>query len=143
MSLSGALQKAIAVRFSPWFMCLQLNCLFTAVTICQYVCLSVTLGPWEPSGSLHARSNVLTASYLSSAPNSAAPGRRGAIRRNTPCHPFCYYAERCCKHGLLFVFGSILVSVSWLLTQRSQVRFPALPDFPSSSGSGTGSTQPL
>jgi hypothetical protein len=32
---------------------------------------------------------------------------------------------------------------SWLLTQRSRVRFPALPDFLSSSGSGTGSTQPL
>ena len=26
--------------------------------------------------------------------------------------------------------------------QRSRVRFPALPDFLSSSGSGTGSTQP-
>jgi hypothetical protein len=32
---------------------------------------------------------------------------------------------------------------SWLLTPRSQVRFPALPDFLSRSGSGTGSTQPL
>jgi hypothetical protein len=32
---------------------------------------------------------------------------------------------------------------SWLLTQRSRVRFPALPDFLSSSGSGTGSTQLL
>jgi hypothetical protein len=32
---------------------------------------------------------------------------------------------------------------SWLLTQSSPVRFPALPDFLSSSGSGTGSTQPL
>jgi hypothetical protein len=31
---------------------------------------------------------------------------------------------------------------SWLLTQRSRLRFPALPDFLSSSGSGTGSTQP-
>jgi hypothetical protein len=31
----------------------------------------------------------------------------------------------------------------WLLTQRSRVRFSALPDFLSSSGSGTGSTQPL
>jgi hypothetical protein len=31
---------------------------------------------------------------------------------------------------------------SWLLTQRSQVRFPWLPDYLSSSGSGTGSTQP-
>ena len=30
----------------------------------------------------------------------------------------------------------------WLQIQRSWVRFPALPDFLSSSGSGTGSTQP-
>jgi hypothetical protein len=32
---------------------------------------------------------------------------------------------------------------SWLLTQRSRVRFPAIPDFLSSSGSGTVSTRPL
>jgi hypothetical protein len=32
---------------------------------------------------------------------------------------------------------------TWLQTQRSRVRFPALPNFLSSSGSGTGSTQPL
>jgi hypothetical protein len=31
---------------------------------------------------------------------------------------------------------------SWLLTQRSRVRFPAIPHFLSSSVSGTGSTQP-
>jgi hypothetical protein len=31
---------------------------------------------------------------------------------------------------------------SSLHIQRSRVRFPALPDFMSSSGSGTGSTQP-
>jgi hypothetical protein len=31
---------------------------------------------------------------------------------------------------------------SWLVTQRSRVPFPALPDFLSSGGSGTGSTQP-
>ena len=30
----------------------------------------------------------------------------------------------------------------WLQIERSWVRFPALPDFLSSSGSGTGSTQP-
>ena len=30
----------------------------------------------------------------------------------------------------------------WLQIQRSQVRSPALPDFLSSSGSGTGSTKP-
>jgi hypothetical protein len=32
---------------------------------------------------------------------------------------------------------------SWLQTQRFCVQFPALPDFLSISGSGTGSTQPL
>jgi hypothetical protein len=32
---------------------------------------------------------------------------------------------------------------SWLLTQRSRIRFLALPQFLSSSGCGTGSTQPL
>jgi hypothetical protein len=31
---------------------------------------------------------------------------------------------------------------SWLQTQRFRIRFPALPDFLRSSGSGTGSTQP-
>ena len=31
---------------------------------------------------------------------------------------------------------------SWLQIQRSRVRSPALPDFLSSSGTGTGSTQP-
>jgi hypothetical protein len=31
---------------------------------------------------------------------------------------------------------------SWLQIQRSRVRFPALPAFLRSSGSGTGSTQP-
>ena len=30
----------------------------------------------------------------------------------------------------------------WLQIQRSRIRSPALPDFLSSSGSGTGSTQP-
>jgi len=30
----------------------------------------------------------------------------------------------------------------WLQIQRSRLRFPALPDFLSSSGSGTGSTEP-
>jgi hypothetical protein len=32
---------------------------------------------------------------------------------------------------------------SWLQIQRSRVRIQALPDFPSSGGSGTGSGQPL
>ena len=53
---------------------------------------------------------------------------------------------------LLFFFDDCLLSWGpplwssgqsfWLQIQRSRVRFPALPDFLSSSGSGTGSTQP-
>ena len=35
-----------------------------------------------------------------------------------------------------------LSAMCWSLCQRSRVRFPALPEFLSSSGSGTGSTQP-
>jgi hypothetical protein len=42
------------------------------------------------------------------------------------------------KYVLLFSLMS-----SWLLTQRSRVRFPALPNCLRSSGSGTESTQPL
>jgi hypothetical protein len=48
--------------------------------------------------------------------------------------------------------GNVLICVfllwssgqtSWLQIQRSLVRFPALPDFMSSSESGTGSTPPM
>jgi hypothetical protein len=35
-----------------------------------------------------------------------------------------------------------LVESSWLQIQRSRVRYPELPNFLRSSGSGTGSTQP-
>ena len=64
-----------------------------------------------------------------------------------------------CKWEKLISYGDILVLVVifsyiyipplwssgqsfWLQIQRSRVRSPALPDFLSSSGSGTGSTQP-
>ena len=55
------------------------------------------------------------------------------------------------KYRLTFVrrgFGNVFMFLwssgqsFWLQIQRSRVRFPALPDFLSSSGSGTGSTQP-
>jgi hypothetical protein len=54
----------------------------------------------------------------------------------------------CCKHLLHHVTHNRppLCSSgqsSWLQTHRSRVRFPTLPDFLLSSGSGTGSTQPL
>jgi hypothetical protein len=42
--------------------------------------------------------------------------------------------------GVVYAVKWSSVQSSWLLTQRSRVRFPALPDFLSSSGSGTGST---
>ena len=50
--------------------------------------------------------------------------------------------------NLCILYRLILVSLwssgqsFWLQIQRSRVRSPALPDFLSSSGSGTGSTQP-
>jgi hypothetical protein len=53
-------------------------------------------------------------------------------------------------HSLLILTVSLLVipplwssgQSVWLQIQRSRVRFPAVPDFLRSSGSGTGSTQP-
>ena len=45
----------------------------------------------------------------------------------------------------IYIYGLPLWSSGqsfWLQIQRSRVRSPALPDFLSSSGSGTGSTQP-
>ena len=52
----------------------------------------------------------------------------------------------------LYIYISIYITVGpplwstgqsfWLQIQRSRVRFPALPDFLSGSGSGTGYTQP-
>ena len=46
----------------------------------------------------------------------------------------------CLKHLVLSLWSS--GQSFWLQIQRSRVRSPALPDFLSSSGSGTGSTQP-
>jgi hypothetical protein len=50
------------------------------------------------------------------------------------------------KMGALYLHSPPLWSSgqsSWLQTQRSPVRFPALPDFLRSNGSRTGSSQPL
>jgi hypothetical protein len=49
------------------------------------------------------------------------------------------------NQGMSVVDGPLLWysgQSSWILTQRPRVRFQALPDFLSSSGSGVGSTQP-
>jgi hypothetical protein len=42
----------------------------------------------------------------------------------------------------MYLFLYIIKYFFWLQIQRSRVRFPALPDFLRSSGSGTGYTQP-
>ena len=63
---------------------------------------------------------------------------------------YCSIRERCLMFVRYFapatcVFGPPLWSSGqsfWLQIQRSRVRSPALPDFLSSSGSGTESTQP-
>ena len=55
------------------------------------------------------------------------------------------YSTFAIKFGNFKGFGPPLWSSGqsfWLQIQRSRVRSPALPDFLSSSGSGTGSTQP-
>ena len=52
------------------------------------------------------------------------------------CHKFSDYTS-CIRPPLWSSDQSF-----WLQIQRSRVRSPALPDFLSSSGSGTGSTQP-
>jgi hypothetical protein len=61
--------------------------------------------------------------------------------------PLCRQPALFCYKTLEFlIFRPPLWSsgqTSLLLTQRSRVWFPALPDFLSSSGSGTGPTQPL
>ena len=44
------------------------------------------------------------------------------------------------RNNFTFIVGNC--QSFWLQIQRSRVRFPALPDFLSSSGSGKGSTQP-
>jgi hypothetical protein len=49
----------------------------------------------------------------------------------------------CAEKETDFLVLSLRGQSSWLLTHRSQVRFPALLDFLSSSGSRMGSTQPL
>ena len=62
-----------------------------------------------------------------------------------------YNKKRLYKYIYLFIYKYIYIfrpplwssgQRFWLQIQRSRVRFPALPDFLSGSGSGTGSTQP-
>ena len=56
-------------------------------------------------------------------------------------HPFTYFTKRSLWWSLRPPLWSSGQSF-WLQIQRSRVQFPALPDFLSSSGSGTGSTHP-
>jgi hypothetical protein len=95
-----------------------------------------------------------------SSPNVGAMSQGGAVRRlNTwkthtqtfPCVHWWYIATSAvsrqghCRDILSRVLVTALWCTgqsSWPQFQKSRVRFPALPDFLRSSGSGTGSTQP-
>jgi hypothetical protein len=54
--------------------------------------------------------------------------------REHTCRPVTHQSDRLC---------GLVVRLPGLQTQRSRVRLKAVPDFLSSNGSGTGSTQPL
>jgi len=62
-----------------------------------------------------------------------------------PAHQLLIWLERELKIVYDYIWSPLWSSGQsfWLQIQRSRVRSPALPDFLSISGSGTGSTQPL
>ena len=64
-------------------------------------------------------------------------------RRNGNSQKRLRYSKEKAKSLIIFLYAPLWSSGQsfWLQMQRSRVRFPALPDFLSSSGSGTGSTQ--
>jgi hypothetical protein len=69
-----------------------------------------------------------------------------ATRSNNPEDTILHSHRRENLKSYILYFCVFLCSSSqsfWLLTQRSRVRFQALPDFLSSIWSGTGSTHPL
>jgi hypothetical protein len=75
--------------------------------------------------------------------NTVTYVRHGSVERSTASR-YAYTVWRNCQRLLqkrppLWSIGQ----TSWLQTQKPWVRFPVLPDFLSSNGSGTGSTQPL
>jgi hypothetical protein len=79
---------------------------------------------------------------------SSESGKATSLYVRMPCNRVTGGIERINENFHFFLeSGSLSVWSSsqsfWLLTQRSRVRFLALPNFLSSSGSGTGSTQPL
>jgi hypothetical protein len=66
-------------------------------------------------------------------------GERSSTRDVRGCRPDIILGTVPTSGSLLWSSGHS----SWLQTQKSRVRFPALPDFLSSSESGTGPTQTL
>jgi hypothetical protein len=85
---------------------------------------------------------------------TATANCRGVPRNGEPC--LASLRRVCClvkpveasevhRIRAAYILQSVWSSgqTSWLQTQRSPVRFPMLPDFLRSSGSGTWSTQPL
>jgi hypothetical protein len=53
------------------------------------------------------------------------------------------HSKHIARNNYIPLIINVIGQSSWLLTQRSRGQFPVLPDFVNSSGSGTGSTQPL
>ena len=81
--------------------------------------------------------------------HSLAPNKRTDTKINTITIIPSYYQQDATFS--IYLFLEILYKWTplwssgqsfWLQIQKSRVRFPALPDFLSISGSGTGSTQP-
>ena len=65
----------------------------------------------------------------------------GLVRCKQPHSSLTMYCDTI-LHDKKYLILDCNIFLSIVQIQRSRVRFPALPDFLSSSGSGTGSTQP-
>jgi hypothetical protein len=111
-----------------------------------------TLSPINPAQSAHPSTPKPDAprgllGYLSSLQAHELPDLHHPLGQSiTPFSPVSHDRDA----GWIFIsVRSILMTALWssgqslwLQIERSRVRFPALPDFLRSSGSGTGSTQP-